>query len=92
MFHDRDFIRFGKVIDKDVKKKAVELRLGKRVGALHFNWILGSEDEKGLRQSVASPGGRHLVLLHGLEKGRLRFRRRTVYFIRQKQIGENRTF
>jgi hypothetical protein len=64
----------------------VELGLRQRIRALHLDGILGSEDEERLVERVPHPGGRHVVLLHRFEHGRLPLGRRAVDLIRENHI------
>ena len=46
---------------------------------------------KGVGRRISLCADGHFVLLHGLQHRRLRFGRRAVDFVRQDQIGKNRT-
>src|SRR6202049_3760947 len=69
--------RFGHV-HLELEEEAIELRLGERVRALVLDGVLGGHDKKTVTERAARSGGRDLTLLHRLEEGRLRFRRRSV--------------
>ena len=92
MLHDVDFFVEGGVVDPRVEHEAVELGFGKGVGAFLFDGVLGREDEERSGQGVALAGGRHGAFLHGLQKGRLRFGRRSVDLVGEDDVGEQRAF
>jgi len=77
----RHLFIFRKVIHHNVEHEPIQLGLGQGISAFHFDWVLGRQDKEGLFQSMAHPGGRHLVLLHGFEQSRLRLGRRAIDFI-----------
>ncbi len=89
---DGDFVGLGQVVDLDVEHEAVELGLGQRVGAFHFDGVLGRQNEERLLERVARAGGGDLVLLHGLEQSGLGLRRRAVDLVGEHDVGEERTF
>ena len=74
-----------------LEQEAVELRLGQRVRPLHFQRVLGGEDEEGRPQEVryAADGDRRL--LHRLEQGRLGLRRGAVDLVSKQEIREDRS-
>ena len=53
--------------------------------------VLGRDHEERFRQPVSRDVHAHLALLHRLEQRALRPRARAVHFIRQQQLGEDRT-
>ena len=55
-------------------QKPVELRLGQRIGAFHFDRVLGRHDEKRRFELVRGGAAGDGALLHRFEQGRLRFR------------------
>ena len=89
-FHDVEFLLMAGVFHHDVEKKAVELRLGQRVGALLLDRILGRQHEEWSVELVFLAARRHPFFLHRLEQRGLRLRRRPVDLVGQQQVGENR--
>ena len=61
----------GRIVDPEIKHEPVELGLGQGVGSFLLDGVLGGQDEEGFVEFVGFARGAHLVLLHGLEKGRL---------------------
>jgi hypothetical protein len=57
-----------------------------------FDRVLGGHHEKRLFQRIGDPGRGYLVFLHGLEQRGLGFRRGSVDFVGQHDIGKNRPF
>ena len=47
------FIR-GRVAHLQLEKETIQLRLGQRIGAFHFQWVLRGEHEERLRAACAS--------------------------------------
>ena len=86
------FLRLAGIIDLDEKHETVQLRFGQRVCPFLFNGVLRGQDEKRRGQGKKPARHRHAMLLHGLQKGGLRFGRRAVDFIRQDNVGEDGTF
>src|SRR5207244_12034629 len=78
------------VTDLYPHQEPVHLRLGERVSPLELNRVLGREHHEGGGELQRRPLDRHLLLLHRLEEGGLRLRRRTVYFIGEAYVSENR--
>ena len=72
-------------------EEAVELRFGKRVRSLHFERVLRGEHEERLGQLVRVTGDGDGVLLHRFEQRRLRLRGGAVDFVRQQNVGEDRS-
>ena len=68
------------------------LGFGEHIGAVLFDWILGSENEKRVRKGVRRPVDRDIPLLHRLQEGGLNLRRGPVDFVGQQQISEHRSF
>ena len=85
------FLRAAGVVHADVEQEPVELRFGQRVRALLFQGVLRRQHEKGSGQQVGAATGADVPLLHGFEHRGLRLRRRPVDFVRQNQVGEDRT-
>src|SRR5438270_3111807 len=78
-------------LDFELEQESVQLRLRQRIGAGHLDRVLGGDHEERPRQRVTARADGNRALLHRLEHGRLRLRRRTVDFVDQDQIGEHRT-
>ncbi len=78
--------------DFQFEKETVQLGFRNRIGAFQFDRILRCEHEEGERQLACLALQRDASLLHGLQHGGLRLRRRAVDFIRQNDVGENRAW
>ena len=76
----------------DLEHEAVYLRLRERIGTFLLDRVLGSHDKERFRELESLVAYRDLPLLHRLEQCRLHLSRGTVDFIRQDEIGEDRTF
>ncbi len=70
--------------------ETVELRLGQREGPFQFYRVLGCDKHKGSRQGHGIQVYCNLLLLHTLQKARLRPGRGSVYLVDQYHIGHNR--
>ena len=57
--------------DVDLHEKAIELRLGQRIGALLLQRILRREHMERARQIVPFAGDRDVIFLHRLKQRRL---------------------
>ena len=88
---DLDLLLLARVADVELEQEPVELGLGQRVGALLLDRVLGGDDDERLRQRVGVALDRHLALLHRLEQGGLRLRRRAVDLVGEEQVGEHRS-
>ena len=80
-----------RVVDLQFEQEAVELRLRQRVGAVHFERVLGGQHQERQVQLVLGAGHRHRLLLHGFEQRRLGFRRRAVDLVGEHHVAEDRT-
>lgn len=89
--HDFKFFFLRRVVQIEAEHETVLLCFGQRVGAFLFDRVLCRDDAEGQRELEGFHGDRHLAFLHGFEKRRLRFRRRSVDFIREEQLGEDRS-
>jgi hypothetical protein len=87
---DVDLLVPVRVVDDQLEEEPVELGLGEGVRALGLDRVLGGENEEGRLQRIAGPVDRHLPLLHALEQGRLRLRRRPVDLVGQEHVRERR--
>jgi len=88
--HDLYFVVVGQVVEDDVEKKAVELRLGQRVCPLELDRVLRRKHEKRPVDTVMVAAHGYGELLHGFEQGRLCLWRRSIDLIGEQYIGENR--
>ena len=81
-----------RIVDDNFQHEAVELRLGQRVGAFLLDGVLRGHHQERLFQLVRGFADGDLAFLHGFEQGALHLGRGAVYFIRQDEVGENRSF
>ena len=88
--HDAALVVLGRVGDLALEHEAVDLRLGQGIGAFLLDRVLGGHDQERLGQAVGVVADGDLVLLHGLEQGRLHLGRRAVDLVGQEQVGEDR--
>jgi hypothetical protein len=88
-----DFIEFLPIEKWHVQleHKAVELRLGERIGSLLLQRILRREDEERRAQYVRLSTRGDAAFLHRLQQCGLRLRRRPVDLVGEQKLGENRT-
>ena len=84
------FLLEGRVADEELEQESVELGLGEGVRALVLDGVLRGDHDERVRERSARPLDRHLSLLHRLQQRRLRLGRRSVDFVRQEQVGEDR--
>ena len=85
-----ELLVLGEVVDHDLEHEAVELRFREGIGALELDRVLGREDVEGFLEGVGDPLDGHPVLLHRLEKRRLRLRGRAVDLVGEHDVGEDR--
>ena len=90
--HHRHLVVLGEVVDQHIEHEAVELRLGQWVGPLHLNRVLCRQHEERFVQLIPPACHRHLVLLHRLEQGRLRFGRGSVDLVGENHVAKDRPF
>ncbi len=64
----------ARIAERQPHQEPVELTLGKAIGALLFDRVLGGGDHERHRKAVADSVGTDLALFHGLEQGRLGLR------------------
>ena len=81
-----------RVIHHHLQHEPVHLRLGKRIGTLLFDGVLGGHHEEWFGQRIGLVAYGHLPLLHRLEQGALDLGRGTVDLIRKDEVGEDGTF
>lgn len=87
---DAPFIVEIRVVDDDVEHEPIELRFRQRVRALLLDRVLGGQHKQGPLELVPDPAHRDLILLHGLEQGRLRAWRSAVDLVGKDDVGEDR--
>ncbi len=63
-----DLLVLARVVHQDVEHEPVELRLGKRVGPLLLDRVLGRQHEERVGQAVPLAADGDLPLLHGLQQ------------------------
>jgi hypothetical protein len=80
----------GRVSERHPDHEPVELRLGKRIGALVLGRVLGRKDDERPRQLVLVGVDRDVALLHALEQARLRLRRSPVDLVDEDDVREHR--
>ena len=78
------------VADRGLHEEAVQLSFGQRVGARLLDGVLGRDHHEGLGRRAAHAVDRHLGLFHDLQEGGLRLGRRTVDFVGQDDLREDR--
>ena len=76
-----DLFILRQVIHHDIEHEPIELSLGQRISALHFDWILRGEHEERLFQRIADARDSDLMLLHRFEQRGLSLGRRAVNFV-----------
>ena len=79
------------IVEHEAEHEAVLLRLGKWVGALLLDRVLGGKHEEGLVELVRVAADGHTVFLHRLEQRRLRLGGRAVDLVGEDKIGKERT-
>ena len=79
------------IVDDQLEEEAVELRLGKRIGAFLLDRVLRRHDEERLLQFVDRAADGDAVLLHRFQQSRLRLGRGPVDFVGEHDLGEERT-
>ena len=77
-------------VHQDLHQEAIELRFGQRIGAFHFDGILGGHDQEGRFEFVRGGAAGDGPLLHGFEQRGLCFGRGAIDFVGQHQVGEDR--
>ena len=79
------------IANLDTQHEAIELILGNRVRPLVLERILRRQYEERRPQLVGLTFNRDLPFAHGFEEGTLGPRRCTVDFVREQNIGEDRS-
>ena len=85
-----DFVGGLGIVDFDAKEETVELRVRKRVRSFAFERVLRRDDEERRVEFVPPPGDRYLAFLRRFEERGLRFRRRSVDFVGENDVREDR--
>jgi len=75
--------------DGNFEGEAIELGFGERVGAFHFDGVLGGEDEEGFGHFVGGFGDGDGLLGHGFEEGGLGFGGGAVDFVGEDEVAED---
>ena len=83
------FVETG-IGNDEFEHKAVHLGFGKRISTVLFDRVLCREDEERLRKLSRNAHDRHGMFLHGLQKRGLRLGGRTVDFVGEDDIIEDR--
>ena len=84
------FARQIGIADPEAHEKAIELRLGQRIGSVVLGGILSGDNEEGLGERERPAVDCDLHLIHSFEQGRLGFGRGAVDFIGQQNVRKNR--
>ena len=88
---DPDLFVLGEVGHHDVEHESIELRLGKWIGAFELDRVLRGENEERPIERIRPARGRDVILLHGLQQGRLGLRWRAVDLVRKNHLREDRS-
>ena len=80
-----------RVPHRDAHHEPVELRLGKRIGALVLGRVLRREDDERPRELMRMAVDRDSALLHALEQARLGLGRGAVDLVDEDDVGEDGT-
>ncbi len=81
-----------RVADGGLHQEAVQLCLGKGVGAIHLDGVLRRDDDERVGDEMGVPVDRDLMLLHHLEKGRLGAGSSPVDLVGEDDVGEYRSW
>jgi hypothetical protein len=85
----REFSRGG-ILHLQFQQEAVQLGFWQGIRPLHLDRVLRCQDKERPRERVVDAAHRNRQLLHGLQEGRLRFRRGPVDLVRQNDLTEKR--
>src|SRR3954452_9217282 len=91
-FDDRVQLVATRIPDDQFKEKSIQLSFRQRVCPFLFDRVLRRHDKEWRIQLVYVASNADRPLLHRLEKGGLRLRRRPIDLIRQTNLSEERTF
>ena len=84
------FLAVARIVDPQLKDKAVELGFGQGIGPLLLDGILRGEHEERLAERHGLAGRGDRVFLHGLEQGRLGLGGGAVDFVGEDDVGKQR--
>ena len=88
---DGAFVFDADVAESGADHEAVHLGFGKWIGAAEFDRVLSGDDEEQAIEIVACAIDGGLALGHGFEQGGLGARGGAVDFIREQDVGEDRS-
>ncbi len=91
LLDDSFFFFFGRIVDDYLQHETVYLRFGQRISAFLLDRVLRRHHQERIRQLIGLLSDSYLTFLHGFEQGALHFGRSAVDFIRQHEVGENRS-
>ncbi len=84
--------RAGGIVDIHLHEETVQLRLGQGVGALLLDRVLRGKHVERPPQRAVLAGDGDFLLLHRLQKGRLRAGGGAVDLVRHEKLAEDRAF
>jgi hypothetical protein len=87
---DRALLLAARIAHDHLQHEAVDLRLGKRVGAFLLDRVLGRHDQERIGERIRLLSDRDLVLLHRFEESALHLRGRSIDLVREDQVREDR--
>ena len=85
-----DLVEFvsARILDIQFEKKPVELRFGKRVGALHLDRILSGQHKERPRHAVLLSRNGDVSFLHGFEESALGFWGGAIDLVREDEYWQ----
>jgi len=86
------FLIARRITDVQLQHEAVDLRFRKRVCAFLLDRVLRRQNEERLFEDVGCAADGDLLFLHRFEERGLDLGRSSIYFVRQDDVGEDRTF
>src|SRR5690625_996595 len=86
-----DFVIITRISHLEPHQKPTHLTLRKRKSPLIIDRILSRKNHKRFTDRVGAAIGRNFSAIHHLQQARLRLRSRAVDFVRQNNIGKDRT-
>ena len=91
--HHQDFcfLFFGRIVRTQFEQKSVQLSFGKVVGSFRFDRVLSRDNQERQFEAMGFSVNGDVAFLHCFQERRMCFRRRSIDFIRQKQLSENRS-